>query len=74
MQMLGIFPGGERLYICANSVVMEDGVQNDFQPIPVEFLNSVKTSGLPYALLPFLYLVISFGGVGESILITVWEH
>jgi hypothetical protein len=64
-QMLEIFPGGERLYISAKSVVMEDGVQNDFQPIPVESLNSVTASGLPlapaptYTLSPFLYSVIS---------------
>jgi ATP-dependent DNA helicase PIF1 len=33
----------------ADSVVLEAGVDTDFQPYPVEFLNSLKTSGLPLA-------------------------
>ena len=33
----------------ADSVVLEAGVDTDFQPYPIEFLNSLKASGLPLA-------------------------
>lgn len=47
--LLGKFPGNERVLMGADSVVLEAGVDTDFQPYPVEFLNSLKTSGLPLA-------------------------
>jgi len=47
--MLAKFPGNERVLMSADSVVLEAGVNTDFQPYPVEFLNSLKTSGLPLA-------------------------
>jgi ATP-dependent exoDNAse (exonuclease V) alpha subunit len=47
--ILAKFPGNERVLMSADSVVLEAGVDTDFQPYPVEFLNSLKTSGLPLA-------------------------
>jgi hypothetical protein len=48
-EILSMFPGPSRLYTSADSVVLEDGAQDGFQPLPVEFLNSITTSGLPLA-------------------------
>ena len=48
-EILSMFPVPSRLYTSADSVVLEDGAQDGFQPLPVEFLNSITTSGLPLA-------------------------
>ena len=44
-----MFSGHETLHTSADSVVLEDGAQDGFQPLPVEFLNSIPTAGLPLA-------------------------
>jgi len=40
-------PGVERTYYSADKVIRESGVDNDTQPIPVEFLQAITGSGLP---------------------------
>jgi hypothetical protein len=47
--MLDKFPGQEIRMMSADSVVMEAGADGDFNPYPIEFLNSIRTSGLPLA-------------------------
>ena len=42
------FPGEERVYLSADSVPAEEGAgDGTLQPYPMEFLNSLKASGLP---------------------------
>ena len=47
--ILNKFPGQEIRMMSADSVLMEAGADGDFNPYPVEFLNSIRTSGLPLA-------------------------
>ena len=45
--VLAKFPGNERTLLSADSVQTQDGAINDYQPYPVEYLNSLTASGLP---------------------------
>ena len=47
--ILAKFSGQEQLITSADSVVLESGADGDFSPYPIEFLNSIKASGLPLA-------------------------
>ena len=47
--ILARFPGEEKVLRSADSVVTNDGVPIDYQPYPVEYLNSLNASGLPLA-------------------------
>jgi hypothetical protein len=51
--ILAKFPGQERLMTGSDSVVLESGADGDFNPYPIEFLNSIKESRLPLAHLTF---------------------
>src|SRR5271156_5841064 len=46
-QILSQFPGEEKVLMSADSVTLECGADADFNPYPVEFLNSIQVSGLP---------------------------
>ena len=48
-KMLGKFPGQETVLMSADSVSLENEAVNGFQPYPVEYLNSLRVSGLPLA-------------------------
>jgi hypothetical protein len=45
--ILSQFPGEDKVLMSADSVTLELGVDADFNPYPVEFLNSIQVSGLP---------------------------
>jgi hypothetical protein len=47
--ILAMFPGENHVMTGADSVILERGADSDFQPYPMEFLNSIKASGLPLA-------------------------
>ena len=47
--VLAKFPGNACTLLSADSVQTQDGAVNDYQPYPVEFLNSLTASGLPLA-------------------------
>ena len=47
--VLAKFPGNECTLLSADSIQTEDGAVNDYQPYPVEYLNSLIASGLPLA-------------------------
>jgi len=47
--ILARFPGEEKVLRSADSVVTNDGVPIDYQPYPVEYLNTLNASGLPLA-------------------------
>jgi PIF1-like helicase/Helicase len=47
--ILAKFPGGEKVHMSADSVVTDKAVPIDYQPYPVEYLNSLICSGLPLA-------------------------
>ena len=47
--ILARFPAEEKVLRSADSVVTNDGVPIDYQPYPVEYLNSLNASGLPLA-------------------------
>jgi len=47
--ILAKFLGQERILKSADSVTVEVGVDGSFDPYPVEYLNSIKASGLPLA-------------------------
>ena len=47
--ILGKFPGVERVMMSADSIQVEDEAQNEYQPYPTEYLNSLRASGLPLA-------------------------
>ena len=48
-ELLRRFPGEERVLRSADSVEVEDRAMNEFQPYPVEYLNSLVSSSLPLA-------------------------
>jgi hypothetical protein len=43
------FPGEEKVLLSADSIVTDKDVPIDYQPYPVEYLNSLNASGLPLA-------------------------
>jgi hypothetical protein len=47
--VLAKFPGNAQTLLSADSVQTQDGAANDYQPYPVEYLNSLRASGLPLA-------------------------
>jgi hypothetical protein len=47
--ILAKFPGEESVLMSADSVVTDKGIAIDYQPYPVEYLNSLICSGLPLA-------------------------
>ena len=47
--VLAKFPGNACTLLSADSVQTQDGAVNDYQPYPVEYLNSLRASGLPLA-------------------------
>jgi hypothetical protein len=47
--ILAKFPGEQKVLMAADSVVDKGGTQIDYQPYPVEYLNSLICSGLPLA-------------------------
>ena len=47
--VLAKFPGNECTLLSADSVQTQDGDVNDYQPYPIEYLNSLRASGLPLA-------------------------
>ena len=49
--VLAKFPGNTCTLLSANSVQTENGAVNDYQPYPVEYLNSLRASGLPLSIL-----------------------
>src|SRR6202167_3833817 len=49
MDILTKFPGEEKVLRSADSIVTDRGVAIDYQPYPVEYLNSLNASGLPLA-------------------------
>src|SRR6202050_3235161 len=49
MDILAKFPGEEKVLRSADSIVTDRGVAIDYQPYPVEYLNSLNASGLPLA-------------------------
>ena len=51
--ILAKFPGNAQTLLSADSVQIQDEAVNDYQPYPVEYLNSLKASGLPLAKLTF---------------------
>ena len=48
-ELLRWFPGEEHVLRSADSVEVEDRAMNEFQPHPVEYLNSLVSSSLPLA-------------------------
>ena len=46
-KVINKFPGEERVYHSADSVLPEDGVDDPVHNIPLEYLNSLNASGLP---------------------------
>ena len=47
--MLAKFSGNAQTLLSADSVQTQDEAVNDYQPYPVEYLNSLRASGLPLA-------------------------
>ena len=47
--VLAKFPGNAYTLLSADSVQTQDGAANDYQPYPIEYLNSLTASGLPLA-------------------------
>jgi hypothetical protein len=47
--ILAKFPGEQKVLMSADSIVTDGGVPIDYQPYPVEYLNSLNCSGLPLA-------------------------
>ncbi|MDQ1532071.1 MAG: hypothetical protein QOE37_2176 [Microbacteriaceae bacterium] len=47
--ILAKFPGELKTLMAADSIVTDDGVPIDYQPYPVEYLNTLNCSGLPLA-------------------------
>jgi hypothetical protein len=47
--VLAMFPGVAQTLLSADSVQTQDEAVNDYQPYPVEYLNSLRASGLPLA-------------------------
>jgi ATP-dependent DNA helicase PIF1 len=48
-KILSMFPGDKTILISANSVVLESRADGDFNSFPMEYLNSLKVSGLSLA-------------------------
>jgi len=49
LELLNLFPGAEKTLLSADSVVLEDAAENEYQPYSVEYLNSLVSSSLPLA-------------------------
>ena len=48
-EILNLFPGEERTLLSADSVVLEDAAENEYQPYSIEYLNSLVSTSLPLA-------------------------